>query len=51
MLGKRRAQGIGAIKAVAAQAAEQVPRALLQAIMAGGARGAAMVPKVNPAAA
>lgn len=37
--------------AIAAQAAEHVHKALLQATMAGGAAGAAIVPKVNPAAA
>lgn len=43
-------QGVGA-NAIAAQAVEHVPKALLQATMAGGAMGAAMMPKVNPAAA
>lgn len=42
---------MGAIRAVAAHAAEHVPRAALQASMAGGAAGASTVPKVNPAAA
>lgn len=35
----------------AAHAAEQLPKAVLHARMAGGARGAATVPKVKPAAA
>jgi len=45
-----RFHGIGAIRAVPAQAAEQVPKAALHPKMAGGARGAATVPNVNPAA-
>jgi hypothetical protein len=44
-------QGMGAMRAVAAHAAEQVPNAALQARIAGGAAAAAiMVPKVAPAA-
>jgi hypothetical protein len=43
---------MGAISAVAAHAAEQVPSAALQAKMAGGAAAAAMtVPKTKPAPA
>lgn len=44
-------QGIGASNAVAAHAAMHVPRPALQAMIIGGAAGAATVPKVNPAAA
>ena len=43
-------QGVG-VRATTAHAAEHVPSAPLQAMMAGGARGAAKVPKVKPAAA
>lgn len=43
--------GVGASRATVAQAVEHVPKAALHATMAGGARGAAMVPKVTPAAA
>ena len=39
------------VRATMAQAPEQVPRAVLHPTIAGGARGAAMVPKVKPAAA
>jgi len=42
---------MGAINAVAAHAAEQLPRAELHPKMAAGAAGAATVPNVNPAAA
>jgi hypothetical protein len=42
--------GMGAIRAVDAQAAEHVPNAALQPKMAGAARGAAIVPNVTPAA-
>ena len=46
------AQGIGAMSAVAAQAAEQVPKAALQARMAGATpTPAVIVPKVAPAPA
>ena len=44
-------QGMGAIKAVAAQAAEQVPKAKLHPRIAAGATGAITVPNVKPAAA
>jgi hypothetical protein len=44
-------QGVGAGRVTAAQAAEHVPNAELHARMAGGAAGAATVPKVKPAAA
>ena len=45
-------QGVGARRATAAQVAEHVPSAALQARMAGGAATAATtVPKVAPAAA
>lgn len=43
--------GVGANKVIDAQAAEQLPRALLHPIIAAGAAGAAIVPKVAPAAA
>lgn len=43
--------GVGASSATVAQAAEQVPSAVLHAMMAAGAAGAAMVPNVAPAAA
>lgn len=43
--------GVG-VRATTAHAAEHVPKAALQARIAGGARGeATTVPKVNPAAA
>jgi hypothetical protein len=42
---------MGAIKAVTAHAATQVPRAVLHPKTAAGAAGAATVPNVNPAAA
>lgn len=45
------AQGIGAKRATLAHTAVHVPRAALHATIAGGARGAAIVPKVTPAAA
>ena len=44
-------QGMGAIKAVTAQATEQVPKAALHPRSATGATGAATVPNVKPAAA
>ena len=45
-------QGMGAMSAVAAQAAEQVPRAALQASIVTGTRGlATTVPNWKPAAA
>lgn len=45
-------QGVGATRATAAQFAEQIPRAELQAIAAAGAAAAATtVPKVSPAPA
>ena len=43
--------GVGAVRATVAQAAEQIPREELQAVIAAGAARAATVPKVNPAAA
>jgi hypothetical protein len=43
--------GVGASRATVAQAALQVPNAVLHARIAGGAAANAMVPKVNPAAA
>jgi len=43
--------GVGARRATVAQVALHVPRAALQATIAGGAAGAAMVPKTAPAAA
>ncbi len=39
------------VNATTAHAAEHVPKAPLHATIAGGASGAAIVPKVNPAAA
>jgi len=46
-----RVHGVGAKRATVAQVAEHVPRAALQPKIAAGATGAAMVPKVAPAAA
>jgi len=43
--------GVGARRVTVAHVAEHVPNAALHPKMAGGARGAAMVPKVTPAAA
>ena len=47
----KRVHGVGARRATVAQVALHVPRAALQPKIAAGAAGAAMVPKVTPAAA